>query len=421
MKDIIAGQSVQRRKRHSLLSMTSTYRITNGSPPYIQIDQNNLNTLLKRQQRKRNLLKFLLPSRKFKPKIRSPRERIDNRERVDKNQSTRQNQQKQEMQTGVEPIHTLPQINRFLLAGGIAAFLLLTSSLFFIFTRGEQDFSLAAPEDELFTQELASYAGLLNTPEETGEESGLLPLDLIETFAWKSYTVRNGDSISTIAKRHGLSLDAIIASNNISNARRLRAGEKLRIPNMDGITYTVKKGDSYRKISSAMGVPLEAILDANDIQSDAISTGTVLFIPGARMKKEDLRLALGELFIYPIRGRISSPFGWRNDPISGIRKHHWGLDLAAPKGTVIRAASDGTVSAVGYNSLYGNYVYISHPNGYQTMYAHMSVISVRKGAVIYQGNKVGEVGSTGYSTGAHLHFAVYKNSQAINPLEVLNK
>ncbi|MDR1419654.1 MAG: M23 family metallopeptidase [Treponema sp.] len=271
-------------------------------------------------------------------------------------------------------------------------------------------------EDGEYGHNLASYAGLLPLAS-AGDD---IPLDLMETFSWSSYKVRRGDSVSKIAAVHGISMDAVIACNGITNARRLREGQTLRIPNMDGIPYTVKNGDSLSKISAAFRAPLEAILDANDIESDDISQGTVIFIPGARMKTEELKLALGELFIYPIRGRLTSPYGWRDDPISGVRRYHAAIDLAAPTGTTIRAAMDGRISSVGYNATYGNYIIMSHGGGYQTMYAHLHSVSVKKDAPVNQGAKIGEAGSTGYSTGPHLHFAVFKNGKAVNPLEYLH-
>jgi murein DD-endopeptidase MepM/ murein hydrolase activator NlpD len=267
---------------------------------------------------------------------------------------------------------------------------------------------------------LASYAGI-TPPAGTAGPDEVIPLDLMETFAWSSYRVKKGDSVSKIAAAFSISMDAIIASNGITNARRLREGDNLRIPNMDGIPYTVKKGDSLSKISAAMGTPLEVILDANDIQTDTIAQGTVLFIPGARMRSEDLKLALGELFIYPIRGRLTSPYGWRNDPISGVRRFHAALDLAAPIGVPVKAAMDGRVSAVGMNATYGKFIILSHSGGYQTMYAHLNAVSVKQEDYADQGAKIGEVGNTGYSTGPHLHFAVYKNGRAVNPLDFLNQ
>jgi murein DD-endopeptidase MepM/ murein hydrolase activator NlpD len=274
------------------------------------------------------------------------------------------------------------------------------------------------PEDSKSEQNLAFYVGAGLSPSREGEKE--IPLDLMEAFAWGSYTVKGGDTVSGIAAEHHISMDAIIASNGIGNVKRLREGETLRIPNMDGIPYTVKKGDSIVRISTAMGVPAEAILDANDIQDDTIAQGTVLFIPGARMKREELKMAMGDIFIYPVRGRLTSPFGWRNDPISGVRRHHSAIDLAAPLGTPIKAAQDGKVSVVGLNATYGRFVILEHGGGYQTMYAHMSVVSVKQGAFVTQGFKIGEVGSTGYSTGPHLHFAVYKNGRPLNPLEFIN-
>ena len=268
---------------------------------------------------------------------------------------------------------------------------------------------------------LALYAGVSSVENHSGEAGESIPLDLTETFGWKSYKVKKGDSVSKIAASFSVSIDAIIASNNITNARALREGEVLRIPNMDGIPYTVKNGDSLSGLSKKMGVPLEAILDANDLQSDVINNGMNLFIPGARMNREDLRLALGELFIYPVKGaKLSSPFGWRNDPISGVRRHHAALDLSAPQGTPVKAAMDGKVLAMSYNGTYGNYIILSHPGGYQTMYAHLHTSLVRKGDQVSQGTQIGTVGNTGYSTGPHLHFAVYKNSRPVNPLDYLN-
>jgi murein DD-endopeptidase MepM/ murein hydrolase activator NlpD len=165
---------------------------------------------------------------------------------------------------------------------------------------------------------------------------------------------------------------------------------------------------------------MEIILDANNMDSDSITVGMSLFIPGAKMRAEDLKLALGELFIYPVRGRLSSPYGWRNDPISGARRFHAALDMAANTGTPVKASMDGRVATVGLNSVYGKYIILSHGGGFQTLYAHLNSVAVTQGTYVNQGSKIGEVGSTGYSTGPHLHFAVYRNGKPVNPLEYLH-
>jgi murein DD-endopeptidase MepM/ murein hydrolase activator NlpD len=277
---------------------------------------------------------------------------------------------------------------------------------------------LINPEADAFTQrKMLAYA--LGDLEERPHLAEKLPVPVTETFSWSNYTVKRGDSVSKIAADNSLSLDAIIASNNLHNARLLREGEILRIPNMDGIPYTIVKGDSYQKIADKMNVALEAILDANDIQNDDIIAGNILFLPGAKMRYDDLKMALGELFVYPVRGRLSSSFGWRKDPFTGLRRYHSAVDLAANAGTPVKAAASGKVSSVSYSSVFGNYIIITHSGGFQSMYAHLSSVDVKESERVEQGEKIGAVGSTGRSTGPHLHFAIYKNGRAVNPLEYI--
>lgn len=276
--------------------------------------------------------------------------------------------------------------------------------------------ALTPAEDDLAQTELHNYAWSVQPP---AGESDEIPLPMTETFSWTDYKVLKGDSISRIAASYDLSMDAVIASNNIARARALREGETLRIPNMDGIPITVRRGDTLGAIGANYGVPVTAILDANDLASETLTEGSVLFIPGAKMKGEELRAVIGDLFIYPVRGRLSSPFGWRSDPISGERRYHAAIDLAANMGTPVKAAMDGRVTSVGFNSTYGNYLILTHSGGYQTMYAHLSTVGVEKGQYMAQGREIGKVGSTGYSTGPHLHFAIYKNNRSLNPLDYL--
>jgi len=248
------------------------------------------------------------------------------------------------------------------------------------------------------------------------------PHGSLVTFDWQQYKVQKGDSVSGIAKKFDVSVGAIIASNNISNARRLQEGTNLRIPNIDGIPYQVKKGDSLSKISASFNVPLDVILDVNDIKSDNIKVGETFFIPGARMNDIDLRMSLGELFMYPLQSRyITSRYGMRKDPISGVLQFHGGVDFRANVGTPIMASLDGTISVVSENWLYGKYIIMSHGNGYKTIYGHLNAYSVKQGEKVARGRKIGEVGNTGYSTGPHLHFGIYdKNNRLVNPLDLLN-
>ena len=203
--------------------------------------------------------------------------------------------------------------------------------------------------------------------------------------------------------------------------RQLAAGQKLKIPSIDGIIYTVKAGDSLNSIVESNKISLKELLDVNDLTSEVLHAGQQLFLPRAALDQKTLKTAMGDRFILPISAKFrwSSPFGWREDPIAHVRSFHTGTDMACPTGTPILASMSGKVITTGVNRVYGNYVIIDHGNGYQTLYAHMSKIIAQKGQWVSQGTRIGLVGSTGYSTGPHLHFTVYKNGKMVNPLSVL--
>jgi len=269
----------------------------------------------------------------------------------------------------------------------------------------------------------------VNMPENTdsGETIDQIPANenpqgMLITFEWQQYRVQRGDSVSGIAQKFKVSIGAIIASNNIQNARRLQEGSILKIPNVDGIPYQIKKDDSLSKIAASFNVPLEVILDVNDIKTDNIRPGETLFIPGARMNDIDLRRSLGEVFMYPLQGRfITSRYGMRKDPKNGVLQFHNGVDFRGNIGTTVMASLDGVVADVGQNWLYGKYIIITHGNGYQTLYGHLNSFNVKKGDRVARGRKIGEVGNTGYSTGPHLHFGIFdRNGKWVNPLELLN-
>ena len=137
------------------------------------------------------------------------------------------------------------------------------------------------------------------------------------------------------------------------------------------------------------------------------------------MNPNELNRVLGSLFIHPVQGRYSSYFGLRPDPFTGVPNLHNGVDIVNKPGTPILAAMAGTVRAAAFNFNYGNFVIIQHTGGYQTLYGHLSRYIVSKGEKVSQGEKIGELGTTGYSTGPHLHFSVFKNGEAVDPLPFL--
>ena len=124
-------------------------------------------------------------------------------------------------------------------------------------------------------------------------------------------------------------------------------------------------------------------------------------------------------FIRPVNGRISSPFGYRVHPIFKVSKLHTGLDMAAGAGTPIAASAGGRVVFAGWRGGYGRAVIIDHGGGITTLYAHQSSLAVSQGQSVRQGQVVGRVGSTGYSTGPHLHFEVRLNGSPVDPMRYL--
>jgi murein DD-endopeptidase MepM/ murein hydrolase activator NlpD len=249
------------------------------------------------------------------------------------------------------------------------------------------------------------------------EEYSRMPL-----LSYTSYKVVSGDMVGGLAIKFGLNQDTIISINAITNTRLLQINQTLRIPNQDGILYTVKKGDTLSSIATDHEVDVTTIKTVNELFSDAIAVNAKLFIPGARLDQMDLREINGDLFLWPVRGRITSNYGYRSNPFGGTsREFHSGMDIAVPLGTPVHAALSGQVISAGYDSVYGNFVRIRHHSSYITLYGHMSALRTKVGAYVVSGETIGLAGSTGRSTGPHVHFTVYKNGVTTDPKPLLSR
>lgn len=238
-------------------------------------------------------------------------------------------------------------------------------------------------------------------------------------LTFNSYTLEKGDMIGKIAEWAGLNEDTLISANNITNTRTMQIGQVIRIPNQDGIYHTVKKGDTLETLAEKYETAVSDISTVNELFSDAIASGEKIFIPGAKLDWVNRQEINGDLFVWPCSGYISSLYGYRIAPFAGTRQFHSGMDIASPKGSPVRAAMSGRVSQVGYNDTFGNFALVSHHSGYRTFYAHMSVVRVKPGAYVGTGERIGDIGSTGLSTGPHLHFTVYKNGVTVNPRSLM--
>ena len=245
-----------------------------------------------------------------------------------------------------------------------------------------------------------------------------LPRD--EGLWYQVYVVKKGDIPGLIAETFEVTVDTLVSFNDIKNTRAVPVGARLKIPNMNGILHEVASGDTLSSLAAKYSISADRIAEVNRLPSEDLSEGRRLFLPDARLSSFALREINGDLFKWPIRGWITSWYGWRDDPFSGLRTFHTGVDIGAAHGSTVRAAMEGVVSSTGYNSVSGNYVIIAHHSGYASMYAHLDSIAARKGQRVSIGTPIGAVGNTGYSTGSHLHFTVLKYGRTINPMLLLN-
>ena len=312
---------------------------------------------------------------------------------------------------------------------GLLSLLVLCSSLFLLAFKADKwllpppgytDLVIQLEPDPQFEEMLFNHLISADVRLADDVPEGSDDLEIPGGMEVSRHIVKKGESIGIIAKRYQLNMDTIISFNNIQNARTLRAGLELAIPSINGIKYRVKRGDSLSGIANRFRISLNNLLDWNNIVSSVIFPGTEYFIPGARLNKNDLNRALGILFVYPVKGRLTSRFGWRKDPIAGHRSFHNGIDLAGPTNTVIKAAMDGQVVKTSYAEVYGRYIIIKHTDGFQTLYGHLNKYAVKEKQWVEQGQKVGYMGNTGYSTGTHLHFAIFKNGEPIDPFKYLD-
>jgi len=237
------------------------------------------------------------------------------------------------------------------------------------------------------------------------------------------YVVRKGDSIAQIAKMFGVSVNTILWANDMKPGDKLNEGDVLFILPISGLEHTVTKGQTLESIAKLYKVDVSDIIQNNDVTADTkLAVGDILIIPNAQkseengkpIKNEDLGAIITKDKLYYEQHPVQNLAGYFIDPVPGYRLSQGihdnnAVDLAITKGTPIHAAAAGRVLLArnGYNGGFGNVVIIDHPNGIQTLYAHQSKIVAHAGDEVSQGEVIGYVGSTGHSTGPHLHFEVH--------------
>jgi len=235
-----------------------------------------------------------------------------------------------------------------------------------------------------------------------------------------SYEIEKGDTLWSISRKFNMDPDGIISCNSFTNVHSIHEGDIIFIPNIRGIFVNVAEGDSILRFSSKYEIPPDFIMEMNDLRSNSLVPGMKIFLPGVRFSNIERAYALGEAFEKPVRGRLTSRFGYRRDPFTGKRSFHTGIDIANRIGTKVRAAREGKIIFTGMRHGFGKTVIIEHSFGYRTYYGHLSAITVSRGQRVKKGEIIGFVGNSGRATGPHLHFEVWLRNRLIDPLTQTN-
>lgn len=240
----------------------------------------------------------------------------------------------------------------------------------------------------------------------------------------EEYLVQPGDTLIDIADKFGVSINTILWENKLSVHSVIRPGQKLIILPITGISHKIKKGENVERLAKKYGVTTEEIISFNGLTTgQVLNLDQLLIIPGGVPVAPPLPAVIKKpapvQVVYPpvpsgpgmfwpaAATRISQYFSWR----------HPGLDIAGPRGTPVYAADDGIVTLVEKRRTgYGWQILINHENGFKTRYAHHSQILVVSGQRVKKGEMIALIGSTGRSSGSHLHFEIYSFNRRVNPL-----
>jgi murein DD-endopeptidase MepM/ murein hydrolase activator NlpD len=253
-------------------------------------------------------------------------------------------------------------------------------------------------------------------------QSSFIPLASAKQLSsgYRNYTVRPGDNLWDISRSYRVDLQQLMLSNNLNNKSVLRVGQIIKIPTSQGNVHVISQGETLWHIAQRYNVDLNQLKNLNpDKKPNNLKIGDTIYLPGSTSQ---MALAassvkpsrsLATRFAWPIKGQITSHYGWRS---SG---YHHGLDVAGNLGDAVKASTGGVVSFTGAMGLYGNTVIIDHTSSMQTLYAHLHTIKVKEGDRVKQGDVIATVGSTGRSTGPHLHFEIRRDGERFDPLAYL--
>lgn len=228
-----------------------------------------------------------------------------------------------------------------------------------------------------------------------------------------TYVTGEGDTPQSLARTFSTTAESIAAINNLPLQKELEAGCSLIfLENGSGLIKRVSPDESLKDIADSYGISLNAIMDANDLEDPwAFLEGQILILPTDDFSSQKTRVASAQRaytgkLSWPVKGDITSPFGERIHPVSGLKESHMAIDIAASAGTPIKASAKGTVVFADWQQGYGQLLVLDHGDDLETRYGHLRSYKARLGDKVEAGDVIGYVGETGVTTGPHLHFEI---------------
>ncbi|MDR3020045.1 MAG: M23 family metallopeptidase [Treponema sp.] len=240
------------------------------------------------------------------------------------------------------------------------------------------------------------------------------PEELAEHLTIYQYTARKGDELLSVAARCNIPYSTLASLNRLSTAGLIEEGKTLLLPSCPGIFIPANTESELEKLIAAARLASEGSVELKiNITGRA---QTFHFFPGADFSPTERLFFLNSHFRFPLRAfRLTSSYGIRANPVTGNISMHQGLDLAAPEGTEVYAVADGVVTEIGNDPVYGIYIIITHRDRLTSVYGHLQRTETVLRSDVKSGTLIGRVGSTGQSTGPHLHFELRQNGRPLNP------
>lgn len=243
-------------------------------------------------------------------------------------------------------------------------------------------------------------------------------------FNFYLYKVKKEDSVIKIAARCTIPYDAIVTLNRIESAEMIIEGKTIILPTVPAVYLPVHPMSSIEKLNSALFE-----------KYNGEYLRLKIYDPELKFRRREVMCFANEVFDGTVRafffkplyrfplkeGILTSGFGERPSPFTGSKSYHPGIDLAAPMGALVMACASGKVKSISYSNVYGNHIIISHTDGRQSLYGHLSKVYVSLHEVVKSGTIIGAVGSTGMSTGPHLHFEIHEHGIPKNPIKYIKK